>query len=295
MENSTVRELLCEGWIDLSDAYALRCVSTGWRETLSKDDDAIWEKIIDATHGPEIANSLRQSLRPRNGYALARYISPENEGDSRTSTLAGDDLTGLFEFTWQENVCSNHNPSQGREILLTSMFDTWRSLVGNPEYDDENPREPHSTARIPNPFWPGTGDVDSKDCFKTLDIALSNIGCGATFFRRDTQQRLCLQLELVPIHPKLSETIYRRRVVFQGCLRGRERHFVVFELQTWWELVDWEKQVKEERTLKINLYDFMLAFVNFESDDFDWNSFLRGETMSLDEEMLAALDEMSWK
>ena len=116
MDDETIRSL-CVPWLDLSDAFALRCVSKGWRQTLNEQDDELWEKLIDATHGKQVANALRKTMGPLKGFRLAERIHCEEEHNT-TVSLQQDDVTCLVEMSRTNYVDSE---TKRRKIHMASF------------------------------------------------------------------------------------------------------------------------------------------------------------------------------
>ena len=283
--------LLSEGWIDLSDAFALRCVSKNWREALNKADDDIWEKLIDNTHGREIANSLRRSSSSRKGYELARHIYSDNENDAQTSALQRDDIACLIEFSSLDS---------GRKILMASFFASrldWDVGRGGFGLNSSSERP---TISIPNLFWPGL-DFSEHQVPDIMNESLTeSIEVRATLFRRDTQQRLTVPLYLVEgtdleIDDVAQGEIYKYhgRLRSEGCYQG---WCFVVRAAPYWGIADYEQQIRSGPTVKVDVHhcDLDFRFTDRDPEIYPHHAGSCGSLGSIGE-LLVLIDGLAWK
>ena len=260
----------------------LRRVSKEWNQTLDKDDAFVWENIIELTHGRDAANRLRRSLSPRRGYELARHIhlrKKNHDTDEPTVRLrTTDDLTCLIEF-------GRRDTKSGWKIHVASIYATWDELSSGIERSSSSRTLP--TIAMPNLGFPEYDYLEGEE-----KEGICNTG-RVTIFRRDSQQRVGMELELEYVE---ETDEFKGQSWFGGYGRGGWDHFL---FTVTFDLGDWGKRAKVDTMLKVKLLTckIMLQYAH-DSDDSD-NScdetdFIRIRDISNGNELLGVLYRLSW-
>jgi len=299
MDHPTVRTWIVP-WLDISDALAIRAVSREWwREpALSLADDRVWERLVDATHGPAVAGALRAAFPALRGWRLVRRIHREGGRDDReVSALALDDVTCMIEFSWRgdddegrgaraEGGDDGRRPRAKRRKMHLASFMVEKLWEDARDWHHHTQLTGLPSISVPNPDRFNTGQSAYDQVARKLEIR-------ATFFRRDTQQRCSLILEHFGggFPSRIRRPCHRNRFeferTFQESMLRRPKYAIELDAYLSWTHL----RSKDGNSAVLNLDKFSLSILRGDIIHIEEGE---GEEFKSEGELLVALEKFPW-